>query len=443
MPAAVKIQNLYKEYRLGVIGSGTLYRDLQSLYAKIRGIEDPNSLIINSSSDHNKKEKILALKDINLEIENGSSLGVIGSNGAGKSTLLKILSKITSPSRGEIKFNGRIASLLEVGTGFHPELTGRENIFLNGSINGMSIKEVKKKLDEIVDFAGVENFIDTPVKRYSSGMHVRLGFAVAAHLDCEILVVDEVLAVGDASFQKKAIGKMQDVRNQQEKTIIFVSHNMDSVQKLCKNSILIEQGSIIKHGSTENVINKYINKDSNENSIDSGKKTFEGSKYSSNVVKLNSISFKNNENIINSNFDVTENINIEVEYEVLKSNFQISTIVDIHTPLGVWVCTLHDEYIRGKWGNQDSKEIGKYKTLITIPANLMSDGNYLINLLIYSPPAAANLGKHIEIPDIIRFKVTDRFEINSSRGSYPYALNSGKASPAFRPLVKSKTLKIK
>jgi len=439
MSTAIKIQNLYKEYRLGVIGSGTLYRDLQSLYAKIRGLEDPNSLLISNGSSHNKKEKILALKDINLEIENGESLGIIGANGAGKSTLLKILSRITSPSSGKIKFNGRIASLLEVGTGFHPELTGRENIFLNGSINGMGIREVQKKLDEIVNFAGVENFLDTPVKRYSSGMHVRLGFAVAAHLDCEILVVDEVLAVGDASFQKKAIGKMQDIGSTMGKTVIFVSHNMDSIQKLCTNSILIEDGSIIKYGQTKDVINKYINK---ENPANSKIINYDEVRYSSNIIKLNSISFKNNENIISTKFDVTEKIKIEVEYDVRKSNFQIAIAVDIYTTSGVWVCTLHDEYIRGKWGEQKTKEIGRYKTIITIPQNLMSEGKYLLNLLIYSPPGAANLSKHIKIEDIVRFQVTDRYDTNSARGSYPYNLNAGDSFPAFRPLVESQTLKI-
>ena len=206
MSLAIKIENLYKEYRLGLVGSGTLYRDLQSLSAKLRGKEDPNS-VIGKVEKNNSKGSILALNDINLEVEQGQVLGIIGMNGAGKSTLLKVLSRVTAPTKGSIKYRGRISSLLEVGTGFHPELTGRENIFLNGAINGMNKSEVSKRLDEIVDFAGVERFLDTPVKRYSSGMFVRLGFAVAAHLEPDILIVDEVLAVGDNAFKDKAAKK--------------------------------------------------------------------------------------------------------------------------------------------------------------------------------------------------------------------------------------------
>ena len=238
MSTVIKIENLYKEYRLGVIGHGTLYRDLQSWWAKARGKPDPNSLL-GVADPHEGKDRILALNDINLEVKDGEVLGIIGANGAGKSTLLKILSQVTAPTSGTIKYKGRVSSLLEVGTGFHTELTGRENIYLNGAINGMNKKEVSRKLDEIVHFAGVEQFLDTPVKRYSSGMFVRLGFAVAAHLDPDILVVDEVLAVGDASFRKKAIGKMQDVSKEEGRTVLFVSHNMESIKKLCARSILL------------------------------------------------------------------------------------------------------------------------------------------------------------------------------------------------------------
>jgi lipopolysaccharide transport system ATP-binding protein len=262
MSTVIKIENLYKEYRLGVIGHGTLYRDLQSWWAKLRGKEDPNSLI-GHESNNTIKDQILALNNINLEVNNGDALGIIGANGAGKSTLLKILSRVTAPTSGTIKVKGRIASLLEVGTGFHKELTGRENIYLNGAINGMNRYEVNKKLDDIVDFAGVAQFIDTPVKRYSSGMYVRLGFSVAAHLEPDILVVDEVLAVGDARFQKKAIGKMQDVSKENGRTVLFVSHNMASIQALCRKAILLENGKVTYEGNSEDVVNYYIQK-SNE-----------------------------------------------------------------------------------------------------------------------------------------------------------------------------------
>ena len=254
----IKIENLYKEYRLGVISHGTLYRDLQSWWARVRDKEDPNSLV-GHSSDGDRGENsdhVLALEDINLEVKKGEILGIIGRNGAGKSTLLKILSRITTPTQGTIKIKGRVASLLEVGTGFHPELTGRENIFLNGAILGMTRAEIYSKFDEIVDFSGVERHIDTPVKRYSSGMHVRLAFAVAAHLEPEILVVDEVLAVGDTEFQKKCLGKMGEV-GKEGMTVLFVSHNMDTVSALCKSGIMLEKGKIFYHGDISETILTY------------------------------------------------------------------------------------------------------------------------------------------------------------------------------------------
>lgn len=252
----VKVENLTKEYRLGVIGHGSLVNDFQSWWARVRKKEDPNAQIF----DHERKygDRFLALRDLSFEVKAGERLGVIGQNGAGKSTLLKILSRVTIPSNGNIMINGRVASLLEVGTGFHPELTGRENIFLNGAILGMNRAEIKKKFDVIVDFAGVEDFIDTPVKRYSSGMHVRLGFAVAAHLEPDILIVDEVLAVGDAAFQKKCIGKLEDVSNNEGRTVIFVSHNMKAVKSLCNKAILLKGGSIDYNGSVPKAVDRYI-----------------------------------------------------------------------------------------------------------------------------------------------------------------------------------------
>ena len=256
----IQIENLWKEYRLGVIGHGTLTRDLQSWWAKVRGKEDPNSKIMPLLAGQEKQiegDRFWALRDINLEVKEGEILGIIGRNGAGKSTLLKILSRVTAPTKGHIKIKGRIASLLEVGTGFHPELTGRENIFMNGAILGMSKQEVKRKLDEIIDFSGVEKFIDTPVKRYSSGMYVRLAFAVAAHLEPEILVVDEVLAVGDAEFQAKAIGKMEKLSNQRGRTVIFVSHNMLRIKALCERGVLIKSGLISEYGQIDDVISLY------------------------------------------------------------------------------------------------------------------------------------------------------------------------------------------
>lgn len=243
----LKVENLSKQYRLGTVGTGTLGHDLNRAWHRIRGKEDPYLKIgaVNDRSATTTSDYVWALKDINFEVKRGEILGIIGKNGAGKSTLLKILSRVTSPSTGSIKTKGRIASLLEVGTGMHPELTGLENIYLNGAILGMTKAEIRLKIDEIVEFSGCQMYIDTPVKRYSSGMRVRLGFAVAAFLEPDILVVDEVLAVGDAEFQKKAIGKMQDISSSGDRTVLFVSHNMASVQNLCTRVVILENGTII------------------------------------------------------------------------------------------------------------------------------------------------------------------------------------------------------
>ena len=257
----IEFDHVGKQYILGTIGTGTLSQDLNRWWATVRGKEDP-FLKIGDTNDRTQKGDsrfVWALRDINFTVEQGDVVGIVGKNGAGKSTLLKILSRVTSPTTGDIKIKGRIASLLEVGTGFHPEMTGRENIFMNGSIMGMTKAEIKSKFDEIVDFAGVAKYVDTPVKRYSSGMMVRLGFAIAAHLEPEILVVDEVLAVGDAEFQKKAIGKMQDVSKGQGRTVLFVSHNMAAVRSLCTRGVMLKNGTIDFIGSTAETLEHYLN----------------------------------------------------------------------------------------------------------------------------------------------------------------------------------------
>ena len=257
---AIRVEELSKQYRLGTVGTGTLSHDLNRWWARLRGKEDPFARVgeVNDRATKGDSKYVWALKDINFEVKQGEVLGIIGKNGAGKSTLLKILSKVTAPTQGRIKVNGRIASLLEVGTGFHQELTGRENIFLNGAILGMTKAEIKSKLDEIVEFAGVARYLDTPVKRYSSGMTVRLAFAVAAHLEPEILVVDEVLAVGDAEFQKKAIGKIKEVSEGGGRTVLFVSHNMMSIRKLCSSGILLKDGLCkFQSNNIREVIRKY------------------------------------------------------------------------------------------------------------------------------------------------------------------------------------------
>jgi lipopolysaccharide transport system ATP-binding protein len=261
MTKAISFENVGKMYDLGVVGTGMFFNDIHRWFkTAILHQEDPYMKVseVNDRSKAGNSKYVWALKDITFDVEEGDVVGIIGKNGAGKSTLLKLLSRVTGPTTGTIKAKGRIASLLEVGTGFHPELTGRENIYMNGAILGMTKAEIKSKLDEIIDFSGCERYIDTPVKRYSSGMMVRLGFAVAAHLEPEILVVDEVLAVGDAEFQKKAIGKMKDVSKGDGRTVLFVSHNMGSIRSLCKNGILLKDGMVVYTGEVNDVVDKYI-----------------------------------------------------------------------------------------------------------------------------------------------------------------------------------------
>ena len=263
---AIKVENLSKYYKLGVINNGTLFRDIQSWWARVRGKEDPHAKI--GSNYDSTAEGFWALKDLNFEIKKGDRVGIIGHNGAGKSTLLKLLSQITGPTEGSIKINGKIASLLEVGTGFHPEMTGRENIYMNGAILGMKHDEIDKKVKDIIEFSEIGEHIDTPVKRYSSGMYVRLAFAVAAHLDSDILIADEVLAVGDAAFQKKALGKMNELSSGEGRTVLFVSHNMAQVKNLCNKGIVLEKGKVVRQDDDiQRCIDYYLGKNDDNSDI--------------------------------------------------------------------------------------------------------------------------------------------------------------------------------
>ncbi|MGV6860145.1 MAG: ABC transporter ATP-binding protein [Putridiphycobacter sp.] len=310
----IEIENLSKQYRLGQLGTGTISHDLNRFWHKVRGKEDPY-LKVTQKNDRTKGTKnnyVWALQDVSFSVKEGEVLGIIGKNGAGKSTLLKLLSRITSPTKGSIKIKGRMSSLLEVGTGFHPELTGRENIFLNGAILGMTKAEIRSKLDEIIEFSGCAAYIDTPVKRYSSGMIVRLGFAVAAHLESEILVVDEVLAVGDLAFQQKCIGKMKDI-SKSGRTVLFVSHNLNSVANLCDTGILMENGKLTYSGKVTDVIQKYLdsNQVENHNVVDLTK--FED-REGSGEIKFNKIEFFKNQEPTNSIMigdDLTIKITVE------------------------------------------------------------------------------------------------------------------------------------
>ncbi len=290
---AIEFENIGKQYRLGLVSTGTISHDLNRWWTRnILRKEDPYLKIgeINDRSSKGSSEYVWALKDINFNVEQGDVVGIIGKNGAGKSTLLKLLSRVTAPTTGEIRCRGRIASLLEVGTGFHPEMTGRENIYMNGAIMGMTKQEIGRKLDEIIDFSGCERYIDTPVKRYSSGMTVRLGFAIAAHLEPEILVVDEVLAVGDAEFQKKAIGKMKDVSSQGGRTVLFVSHNMNAIKSLCKRGIVLNNGMKVYDSSALNAVEYYLNNEK-KNFESNDKEIKDMVQYVAPYLTINSISF--------------------------------------------------------------------------------------------------------------------------------------------------------
>ena len=324
---AIEFENVSKQYRLGLVSTGTIAHDLNRWWTmNIRGKEDPY-LKIGDTNDRSKKgtsDYVWALKDINFNVEQGDVVGIIGKNGAGKSTLLKLLSRVTGPTTGEIRVRGRIASLLEVGTGFHPEMTGRENIFMNGAIMGMTREEVGRKLDEIIDFSGCERYIDTPVKRYSSGMTVRLGFAVAAHLEPEILVVDEVLAVGDAEFQKKAIGKMQDVAQGGGRTVLFVSHNMAAVKRLCKSGILLENGMISFTGTADETISRYltINDDNiNKNIIE------RSDRIGNNKVRFSNVIFKNISGDVVEEVFSGQYLKIEVHFQINDKDADLSKAI--------------------------------------------------------------------------------------------------------------------
>lgn len=316
---AISVKNVSKEYRLGAIGGGTLRGDLQSFWAKVRHKEDPN-LKIGAKKGYGN-ERFLALDDVSFEVEKGKAVGIIGHNGAGKSTMLKLLSRVTAPTKGEIGLNGRIASMLEVGTGFHPELTGRENVYMNGAILGMTKDEITKKFDEIVEFAEMSKFIDTPVKRYSSGMYVKLAFAVAAHLDSEILVMDEVLAVGDMKFQQKCLGKMSDISKGEGRTILYVSHNMGTVRQLCDRSLVLDHGKLVFDGQTEKAIDLYYDTGAELKAYHESKYANEGIGddkcriISTNILNSKSCSFLTGEKF---KFDIDVLSNIELDSMIIQ-----------------------------------------------------------------------------------------------------------------------------
>ena len=370
---AIKIDDVSKKYRLGSIGSGTLKADLQSFIARKMNRVDPNTKI--NSETRDSSEEFYALKDISFEVKKGEVVGIIGHNGAGKSTLLKLLSRVTTPTSGTISYNGRIASMLEVGTGFHPELTGRENVYLNGAILGMTKTEVTRKFDEIVKFAEMEKFIDTPVKRYSSGMYVKLAFAVAAHLDSEIMIMDEVLAVGDMKFQEKCLGKMDDTAHHEGKTILYVSHNMNTIRQLCSRCIVLDHGSVVFDGQTETAISIY----SNVNPINletyyefsNIKRTFYDIDF---THRFTSIKILNKEKSIFLNDEIAK---IKINFYSQKEDKRLCVRMIIFyvddTPLGM---TTTDPVIESKKGENEM--------ILRFDTSLIAKGTYKVRLVLYT-----------------------------------------------------------
>jgi lipopolysaccharide transport system ATP-binding protein len=429
----IKVENISKQYRLGDVGTGALAHDLNRTWHKLRGKEDPYSKIgeANDRTIKGSSEYVWALQDINFEVKQGDVLGIIGRNGAGKSTLLKILSRTTTPTTGKINIKGRIASLLEVGTGFHPELSGRENIFLNGAILGMTKQEIKSKFDEIVDFAGVERYIDTPVKRYSSGMYVRLAFGVAAHLEPEILIVDEVLAVGDAEFQKKALGKMKDVSERDGRTVLFVSHQMDAIARLCNRIAVMGNGTLKYIGNTDEGINYYLK----GNSGTTAKRSWADSivKPGNEYVRLQEVEVCNMQNEVVETIFTHEQVAVKIVYQSRKKDFKYVHGFNLFNSKGVHILSSHDtEFAKSEQSLGD----GLYEATVFIPSNFLSEGLHMISVAImsYDPFLI-----HFDEPEVVSFTAVDSDgeNITNARGLY-----GGKIPGLVRPLLKWETKKI-
>jgi len=377
MSTAIQVDNLSKAYRLGQIGGRTLKEDLNRWWARVRKQPDPYLKIDQQDYGNRPGEHIWALHEVSFDVQQGQILGIIGRNGAGKSTLLKILSRITSPTSGQINVNGRVASLLEVGTGFHPELTGRENVYLNGAILGMNRNEIDSKFDEIVSFSGVEKFIDTPVKRYSSGMYVRLAFAVAAHLEPEILVIDEVLAVGDAEFQSKCLGKMSDVAKQ-GRTVLFVSHNMSAILRLTEQAIVLDNGSLIFSGESPHAVDYYMS----SGFAQIGERVWKASELPTNSAPFHPISLtiRDIQGRISDSLRSAEPMIIEMKYRLDAPITGLRVGVYLQTSRGELVFTSFDTDDANKFEHFTNRLEGTYISRCNIPADLLNEGRYVLGV---------------------------------------------------------------
>jgi len=412
----IKVEGLSKRYRYGAIGHGTLYKDFGSWWARVRGKEDPNLRITEHIGPGLDGEWFWALRDVSFEVQQGEVLGIIGRNGAGKSTLLKIMSRVTTPTEGVIKIKGRVASLLEIGTGFHQELSGRDNIYLNGAILGMTKAEVRSKFEEIVDFSGLEKFIDTPVKRYSSGMYVRLAFAVAAHLEPEILFVDEVLAVGDVEFQKKCLGKMEDVAKE-GRTILFVSHNMAAIRSLCRRTILLDKGGLLMDSATNHAVAFYLSQNLLEGAVASAEQIesrMEGLIRRRNpFIRFREIALLDRSGTVRRSFHSDEDIVVSVTFECLQPIPQVYvriTVVDENTAPVLETLNL-DDPIAAKDSNQLAP--GVYNASCVFPKNTFGGRQFYLTVhLVYSKT------EHIFVSKILEFEVMFKGYNNMYENTY-------------------------
>ena len=402
----IKVENLSKQYRLGTINHGMLHKDLQSWWARVRGKEDPNEIISSHQPSNvtSINERFWALRDISFDVKHGEILGIIGRNGAGKSTLLKILSRVTAPTNGIVKIKGRVASLLEVGTGFHPELTGRENIYLNGAILGMTKKEIGMRFDEIVDFAEIETFIDTPVKRYSSGMYVRLAFAVAAHLEPDILIVDEVLAVGDIQFQKKCLGKMENV-SKTGKTVLFVSHNMGAILQLCSRCLLLNDAHIAYNGNVRKATEKFLQIGRTDKEINACQ--FIGTLTSQ--VRFNQI-YINGSTSNNQQISPASDIFIKVKGHCLEYLPKFRTSIIIYKD-GIRVCTVYDLLIPKPLSE------GSFISEVRIPAFVFRPGEYTLALGGHDGGILASGTDWIFGNEVMSFNIREEWSEKNDYGS--------------------------
>ena len=392
----IKIENLKKQYRLGTIGGGTLRADIQSWWARKRGKEDPNTIIGTDVSSMG--ETFYALDGISLEVKKGEALGIIGANGAGKSTLLKILSRVTAPTEGTIKINGRIASMLEVGTGFHPELTGRENIYMNGAILGMTKAEIDSKIEDIIDFSECRQFIDTPVKRYSSGMYVKLAFSVAAHLDSEIMIMDEVLAVGDMAFQKKSIMKMEDEANG-GKTVLYVSHNMATITNLCTRCIVLDKGKIVYDGNVEKAIAVYMKNSEGElkTSYIIDNKKFSSLDYGK-FFLITKMDFIEKDYPI---FETEELMHIKISWKSIQSIEELRLRLEIKYVDGATVGMSESKPFLSPSKGEEGESEFKFSL------KNLAEGNYYFRLSVFT---LNSMGVHtgiIDIPEKVHFRIID------------------------------------